>query len=306
MNTTLSVVIPCYNEEKNLPHIVAKLKAILRDKQHEECEVLLVDNGSTDETARVVEEHVDHRLAIQYVFDPRTGKSNGLNRGISVATGDVVVGADGRRLRFGELAALAVTHRPSEITLKAAATFTVIGQPMPRLDSAAKSNGTATYGIDVSLPNMIYAAVVMSPFGATAAPAITDAQRQHSRAMSGVRVENVRVEDALGRCRTLLVPAVPARAAMLRVFARLLSEGVCTVFGPRVVCVLEGTSAEGKDARGPVRPTELHDVCKHMDDVFKSAPAAGTWAMSPGRSLCLRVSAIASTRPASAPGWPQG
>ena len=99
----------------------------------------------------------------------------------------VVVGADGRRLRFGELAALAVTHRPAEITLKAAATFTVIGKPMPRLDSAAKSNGTATYGIDVSLPNMIYAAVVMSPFGATAAPAVTDAQMQQSRAMSGVR-----------------------------------------------------------------------------------------------------------------------
>jgi isoquinoline 1-oxidoreductase beta subunit len=99
----------------------------------------------------------------------------------------VVVGADGRRLRFGELAARAVTHRPAAITLKAAATFTVIGKPMPRLDSAAKSNGTATYGIDVSLPNMMYAAVVMSPFGATTAPAVTDAQMQQSRAMSGVR-----------------------------------------------------------------------------------------------------------------------
>ena len=66
----------------------------------------------------------------------------------------VVVGADGRRLRFGELAAMALKHRPAEITLKAAASFTLIGTPMSRLDSAAKSNGTATYGIDVSLPNM--------------------------------------------------------------------------------------------------------------------------------------------------------
>jgi len=99
----------------------------------------------------------------------------------------VVVGADGRRLRFGELAALAVTHRPAEITLKAAANFTVVGKPIPRLDSAAKSNGTATFGIDVSLPNMIYAAVVMSPFGAIAAPVVPDAQIQKSRAMPGVR-----------------------------------------------------------------------------------------------------------------------
>lgn len=98
-----------------------------------------------------------------------------------------VIAADGRRLRFGELAAQAGQHRPSTITLKAAADFSVIGKPMPRLDSAAKSNGTATYGIDVSLPNMLYAAVVMSPFGATTAPSVTAAQMAQSRAMPGVR-----------------------------------------------------------------------------------------------------------------------
>jgi isoquinoline 1-oxidoreductase subunit beta len=99
----------------------------------------------------------------------------------------VVVSADGRRLRFGELASRAVSHRPTEITLKAAANFTVVGTPMPRLDSAAKSNGTATFGIDVSLPDMLYAAVVMSPFGATTAPSVTAAQMEQSRTMPGVR-----------------------------------------------------------------------------------------------------------------------
>ncbi|WP_310568655.1 molybdopterin cofactor-binding domain-containing protein [Gemmatimonas sp.] len=98
-----------------------------------------------------------------------------------------VISADGRRLRFGELAAQAVQHRPSTITLKAAANFTVVGKPMPRLDSAAKSNGTATYGIDVSMPNMLYAAVVMSPFGASTAPSATAAQMARSRTMPGVR-----------------------------------------------------------------------------------------------------------------------
>ena len=98
-----------------------------------------------------------------------------------------VIGADGRRLRFGELASQAAQHRPTTITLKATADFTVIGKPMPRLDSAAKSNGTATYGIDVSFPDMLYAAVGMSPFGATTAPSVTAAQMAQSRAMSGVR-----------------------------------------------------------------------------------------------------------------------
>ncbi|WP_373058865.1 molybdopterin cofactor-binding domain-containing protein [Gemmatimonas sp.] len=99
----------------------------------------------------------------------------------------VVVCSDGRRLRFGEVASLAVQHRPATITLKAAADFTLLGTPVPRLDSAAKSNGTATYSIDVSLPDMLYAAVVMSPFGAAAAPAVSAAQMQQCRTMPGVR-----------------------------------------------------------------------------------------------------------------------
>ena len=49
----LSIVIPCYNEEKNIPHIVAKLKALLRGKPHSECEVLLVNNGSTDNSVNI-------------------------------------------------------------------------------------------------------------------------------------------------------------------------------------------------------------------------------------------------------------
>ncbi len=99
----------------------------------------------------------------------------------------VVVCSDGRRLRFGELASRAVQYRPAKITLKAAADFTLIGTPTPRLDSVAKSNGTAIFGIDVLLPNMLYAAVVMSPFGAVSAPSVSDAQLQQCRTMPGVR-----------------------------------------------------------------------------------------------------------------------
>lgn len=98
-----------------------------------------------------------------------------------------VVSADGRRLRYGELASQAVTHRPARIRLKSVSDFTVIGTPMPRLDSLAKSNGTATYGIDVSVPAMLYAAVSMSAFGTTIPPAVTNAQMQLLRAMPGVR-----------------------------------------------------------------------------------------------------------------------
>ena len=98
----------------------------------------------------------------------------------------VVISRDGRQLRFGELAARAVAHRPDSVTLKSAADFSLIGTSVPRLDSVAKSNGSATFGIDVSLPGMQYAAVVMAPFGATTPPVVSSAQRQQCRAMAGV------------------------------------------------------------------------------------------------------------------------
>ncbi len=89
MNTTLSIVIPCYNEEKNLPFIMAKLSAILRDKTHEECEVLLVDNGSTDNSAQVFVEllkGIEENIRVVKV-DKNQGYGNGILYGLKQANG---------------------------------------------------------------------------------------------------------------------------------------------------------------------------------------------------------------------------
>jgi glycosyltransferase involved in cell wall biosynthesis len=89
MNTTLSVVIPCYNEEKNLPYIVAKLSAILRDKTQEECEVILVDNGSTDNSAEVFVEllkGIEENIRVVKV-DKNQGYGYGILFGLKQATG---------------------------------------------------------------------------------------------------------------------------------------------------------------------------------------------------------------------------
>lgn len=47
----LSVVVPCYNEQKNLPLILEKFKRVIRRK---DVEVILVNNGSTDNTDMVL------------------------------------------------------------------------------------------------------------------------------------------------------------------------------------------------------------------------------------------------------------
>lgn len=73
------------------------------------------------------------------------------------------------RLRYGALAdAAARLPVPEPPALKDPKDFTVIGQPRKRLDTPSKVNGTATFGIDVRLPGMLYAAVARCPvFGGT-------------------------------------------------------------------------------------------------------------------------------------------
>ena len=79
-----------------------------------------------------------------------------------------VVHPSGLKASFGELAAAAAKRTPTmPIQVKRAQDFTLIGKSLPRLDAHAKSTGSATYGLDVRLPGMLYAAIRMAPvFGA--------------------------------------------------------------------------------------------------------------------------------------------
>jgi isoquinoline 1-oxidoreductase subunit beta len=75
-----------------------------------------------------------------------------------------VIGPTGQRLSYGALAAdaakLPLDPAPH---LKDRAQFTLVGKPLPRLDSKAKSTGTAIFGIDVVVPGMLHAAIRSAP-----------------------------------------------------------------------------------------------------------------------------------------------
>jgi isoquinoline 1-oxidoreductase subunit beta len=92
-----------------------------------------------------------------------------------------VLAPDGRRLTYLELApAAAGIDLPANPPLKAREQWRYLGKSMPRVDMVAKCTGTATFGIDVRLPDMVFAAVRMNPakgaalvkFDATAASAM--------------------------------------------------------------------------------------------------------------------------------------
>jgi isoquinoline 1-oxidoreductase subunit beta len=78
--------------------------------------------------------------------------------------GTVVNTASGARLTYGQLApAAAKLQPPANPPLKDAKQFQLIGKSVKRLDTPNKVNGKTTFGIDVRLPGMLYAAVARSP-----------------------------------------------------------------------------------------------------------------------------------------------
>jgi len=78
--------------------------------------------------------------------------------------GKVVHRGSGRSMTYGELAPLAAQlETPESVELKPQSEFRLLGTEVARTDSAAKSNGTANFGIDTRIDGMVYAAVKQSP-----------------------------------------------------------------------------------------------------------------------------------------------
>ncbi len=84
---TVSVVVPAYNEARNLPIVLSALPEGLH-------EVILVDGGSSDDTVAVAQRL---RPDIVVVQQSRRGKGNALAAGFSASTGEyiVMIDADG-------------------------------------------------------------------------------------------------------------------------------------------------------------------------------------------------------------------
>lgn len=76
----------------------------------------------------------------------------------------VIISPYGKRLTFGAVAeAAAALPVPQGVALKDAEEFQWIGKPLARLDTPAKVDGSATFGIDVKLPGMLHAALAQPP-----------------------------------------------------------------------------------------------------------------------------------------------
>ena len=88
-----------------------------------------------------------------------------------------VIAPDGRSMSYGELVAAASKEPvPSEVTLKDSKDFKILGQPLKRLDSAAKVRGAAQFGMDAHLPGMLVAVMARAPMPGAKPAKLNDAK----------------------------------------------------------------------------------------------------------------------------------
>lgn len=90
----ISVVVPLYNEEESLPHLIEWIERVMNENNFS-YEVLLIDDGSKDNSWKVIEELSSKNPNIKGVkFRRNYGKSAALNVGFERVEGDVVITMD--------------------------------------------------------------------------------------------------------------------------------------------------------------------------------------------------------------------
>ena len=126
----------------------------------------------------------------------------------------VVHAKSGRRLSYGDIAAIAeVPERGPEIKpeqLKNPKDFRLITKDVMRVELPGKVNGTARYGIDVQVPNMLYGAVLRAPVEGSVPDKIDDARAKTVAGVVGV----VRMPYGVGLLAETPWAAFEARQAL--------------------------------------------------------------------------------------------
>lgn len=90
----ISVVIPAYNEEENIPILYEKLKRVL-ENLGEDYEIIFVDDGSTDRTYEVLKEIAQRDKKVKVIrFRRNFGQTSALYAGFEHAKGDVIITMD--------------------------------------------------------------------------------------------------------------------------------------------------------------------------------------------------------------------
>jgi glycosyltransferase involved in cell wall biosynthesis len=124
----LSVIIPTRNRSTQLKKAIESLT--LQTYQRENFEIIIVDNGSTDETRNVVESCKQYLPNMSYIYEPKLGLHIGRHAGLAIAKGEILVYGDDDIEAFPTwLEGIAESFQDPNVSL-------VGGNDLPRFESA--------------------------------------------------------------------------------------------------------------------------------------------------------------------------
>ena len=90
MKKKLTIVIPAFNEAQYIPNLLKKISKVNLSRYDISKEIVLVDDGSTDNTKRIVKKF----KKIKYIKQTNQGKGKAVQKGIKKAKGSIVLVQD--------------------------------------------------------------------------------------------------------------------------------------------------------------------------------------------------------------------
>lgn len=136
-DANVSVIIPVYNAE---PWLAATIESVL-DQSRPPCQVIVVDDGSTDQSAAIACRYLPH---IQLVQQPNAGCAHARNRGVALATGEYLAFLDADDYWTSEKLALQLAAFQQTPSLEA-----VFGQLKQSCTMATAQPDGVAFGMDV-------------------------------------------------------------------------------------------------------------------------------------------------------------
>lgn len=95
MTQKISVVVPAYNEEKNIPLFYARLKNIFANASQYDVEMIFVNDGSRDKTWQEIQKLALNDASVRGIcFSRNFGHQIALTAGYDIATGDAIISMD--------------------------------------------------------------------------------------------------------------------------------------------------------------------------------------------------------------------
>lgn len=83
----LTIIVPVYNEEKTIHKILGKLEKVRLPISKE---ILIIDDGSKDESYKVIKKYIKNKKFYKLVTKPNGGKGSAVKKGFELATGDII------------------------------------------------------------------------------------------------------------------------------------------------------------------------------------------------------------------------